>query len=62
MFSPKGWVLPEKPKKYSDKFKEFADKYFSRNYLKNNIVLISNVAVLVLLYIIVFVVGVVYYK
>ncbi|XP_063686975.1 NADPH oxidase 5-like isoform X8 [Bolinopsis microptera] len=60
--NPKGWVLPEKPKKYSDKVKDFTDKYFSKNYLKNNIVLISNISVLILLYIIVFAVGVIYYS
>ena len=55
-------MLPEKPKKYSDKVKDFTDKYFSKNYLKNNIVLISNITVLVFLYIIVFAVGVIYYS
>ena len=55
-------MLPEKPKKYTDKIKDFTDQYFSRNYIRNNIVLISNIIVLILLYIIVFAVGVVYYK
>ncbi|KAL5249966.1 hypothetical protein ACHWQZ_G015892 [Mnemiopsis leidyi] len=60
--NPKGWVLPEKPKKYSDKLKEITGKYFSKNYLKNNKVLISNIIVLVLLYVLVFTIGIVYYK
>ena len=55
-------MIPEKKKKIKDRVREVTDKYFSRVYIKNNIVVICNTIFLTILFAVVFGIGVYFYK